>query len=249
MFNKNGKGLFNKQSKKSDRTTILDVDSFGVNEAYKLLRTNLLFAMSTRNKKTMTISSSFSGEGKSITSANIAISMAQMGSKVLLVDCDLRSPVQHKVFKIGNEKGVSTVLGKMTTLEESIHKNITTNFDVLPCGPIPPNPSEMVSSNNMKDLIEQLSDKYDYVVLDTAPLNLVSDALALSKLTGGLVLVCRQEVTTYDDLKHAIGSCNMLECDILGMVINSVADDKSGYGRNAYKYKYSKKYGSSYYAN
>ena len=112
----------------------------------KQLRTNIVFAMSVRNTSVIEISSSYPGEGKSITSANVAIAMAQTGAKVLLIDCDLRKSVQHKIFKVENKLGLSSILGKMATFEDCVHKKVTKNLDLISSGPIPPNPSELIAS-------------------------------------------------------------------------------------------------------
>lgn len=234
------------KTEETARATILDVNNFQVVESYKQLRINIMFAMSAKNAKVVEVSSSFPGEGKSITSANIAIAMAQIGVKVLLLDCDLRKSVQHRIFKVENKIGLSSVLGKMETFEKAVNKNIIENLDLITAGPVPPNPSELIASQNMEEFVKKIEDLYDYIIIDTPPINVVSDALELSKYTGGLVLVTRQGVTTYEDVRHAINSAKILNINIFGIVVNGIIEDKfNSYGRYGKYGKYSKygKYG------
>ncbi len=233
------------------RTTILDIKNFNVSEAYKQLRTNLIFTLSARESNIIEFSSSFPGEGKSITAANTAITISQASSKVLLIDCDMRKPVQHKIFNLKNDVGISTVLGKMTKFEETVHKNVVNNLDVLTCGPIPPNPSELITSKKMQGFLEEISSKYEYIVLDTPPINTVTDAMVLSKYCAGLVLVVRHGVASYDDVKRTLTAVKMLDTDVIGFVLNGVEDSKfsgrkyGGYGKK-YGYSYRNHYGYGY---
>ena len=137
----------------------------------------------------------------------------------------------------------------MATFEDCVHKEVTKNLDLISSGPIPPNPSELIASQNMKNFIEEVQKIYDYVIVDTPPIGVVSDALELSQYTGGLVIVTRQGVTTYEDVKRTLGSAKFLNVNILGLVVNGMEDSKfNGYGKyNKYK-KYGKygKYSYSY---
>ena len=155
---------FKSSENQEERTTILGIKNFQVIESYKQLRTNVMFAMSAKDVNVVEFSSSFPGEGKSITSANMAIAMAQTGAKVLLIDCDLRKSVQHKVFKVSNKVGLSSILGKMATLEDVVHKNVAENLDLITGGPVPPNPSELIASKHMEEFIGKVKEVYDYVI-------------------------------------------------------------------------------------
>ena len=234
----------------NDRTTIMNVKDFQVVESYKQLRTNIVFAMSVRNTSVIEISSSYPGEGKSITSANVAIAMAQTGAKVLLIDCDLRKSVQHKIFKVENISREGAFENVSFSLEKGcVHKKVTKNLDLISSGPIPPNPSELIASQNMKNFIEEVQKNYDYVIVDTPPIGVVSDALELSQYTGGLVIVTRQGVTTYEDVKRTLSSAKFLNVNILGLVVNGIEDSKfNGYGKYN-KYKKYGKYSYSYEQN
>lgn len=238
---------FNKNKEKNNfgeaRATILDIKNFRVVESYKQLRTNIMFAMSAKDTHVVSLSSSFPGEGKSVTSANIAIATAQTGARVVLIDCDLRRPVQNKIFSLENKKGLSSVLGRMEKIDDVINKNVVDNMDVITSGPMPPNPSELIVSKNMEEFIKEVDKRYDYVIIDTPPINVVTDALELSKYTGGLVIVTRQGITTYEDVKRTLHSAKLIEVPILGFVVNGIKESKfNGYGykhRYGYKYKYS----------
>lgn len=240
----NGKSNLKIGENDGDRTTILGIKNFQVIESYKQLRTNVMFAMSAKDVNVLEFSSSFPGEGKSITSANMAIAMAQTGAKVLLIDCDLRKSVQHKIFKTNNKIGLSSVLGRMASLEDVVHKNVAENLDLITGGPVPPNPSELIASKHMEEFIGRVKEIYDYVIIDTPPINIVSDALELSQYTCGLVLVTRQGITTYDDVRSALQSAKFLDVNILGLIINGVKEEKfKSYGKYG-KYKKYGKYGN-----
>lgn len=233
---------------RSIRTTIKDVEvPFVVTEAYNTLRTNMLFALSTHNSNIAVISSSFSGEGKSTSAANLAISIGDTDSKILIVDADLRKPTQHKLFKLKNEKGLSSILGGMCKFEDAVNRSVSGNLDVLTAGPIPPNPSQMFMSEKMDEFLKKVSSLYDYVIIDTSPINIVSDALTLSKSAAGVVLVARQGITTFDQIEKAIGSIQFADSDILGVVINYVNYDNGMYSKKGYyKYKYRYNYNYTY---
>lgn len=236
---------------RSKRRTLLDKSiAFQVTEAYKNLRTNLTFALSTKKNKVFAVSSALASEGKSTVAANIAITLAQMDSNVLLIDCDLRKPVQHKVFDLKNERGISSLIGNINTFDEVVHKDVIPHLDIITCGKIPPNPSEMLASESMDELIKEVSHNYDYVILDTPPINIVTDALTLMGKIAGLLLVAQHGSSTYDALEEAIEAVKMSEGSILGVVVNNmpVGGGKFGkYGKYSnYKYKYKYNYNYTY---
>ena len=135
----------------------------------------------------------------------------------------------------------------MATLEDVVHKSVAENLDLITGGPVPPNPSELIASKHMEEFIGKVKEVYDYVIIDTPPINIVSDALELSQYTGGLVLVTRQGITTYDDVKSSLQSAKFLNVNILGLIINGVKEEKfrsyGKYGKYG-KYKKYSKYGS-----
>lgn len=222
-------------------TILTDNVPFSVTEAYNMLRTNLNFTLSTQDNNAFVVSSPLSGDGKSTTAANIAITLAQTKAKVLLVDCDLRRPAQHKMFKLSNEKGLSSILtGKR--LEETVNKGVYENLDIITSGPMPPNPSELLGSSNMQNFLDNVKPLYDYVILDTSPINIVTDALLLSKISAGIMLIVRQNISTYDEIDKAMDSINFVNGNILGVVINSIEENNTKYGRKKYGYGYGYSY-------
>jgi len=215
---------------------------FNVVESYKTIRTNILFTAADSEKKVIAVSSSNPGEGKSTSAANLAIALAQTGSTVLLVDADMRKPVMHRTFKVKNDEGLSTLIIKKSTLENSIKPCTVPKLDILPSGPLPPNPSELLASASFKNLIEMLSKKYEYVIIDTPPVNVVSDAMVIKDVVTGIMLVVRYALTTYDELSACMKQINLAQANVLGFVMNDVHHRRSAAYYNNYKYKY-KKYG------
>lgn len=195
---------------------------FDIVENYKLLRAKLLFIISDSDKKVIAVSSADHGEGKTMTAANIAISLAQAGSKVLLVDGDMRVPTLHKTFNVSNNTGLSTLIIKMSSDSLSLQTDIEKNLDLLPSGPIPPNPSELLSSENFKKVIERLSNNYDYIIIDTPPIGVVSDAVAMKAAVDGYLLVVRHASTTYEKISHCVERIKLSNADLLGFVVNKV---------------------------
>lgn len=235
-----------KKSSYRNHLTLLDDNvPFQVTEAFKTLRTNMVFALSQKASKVLAVSSSLASEGKSTTAANTAITLAQANAKVLLIDADLRKPVQHKIFKLKNKIGLSTLLSGLHSFKEVLNEDVIPNFDVVTCGPIPPNPSEMLGSDNMRVLLDELSKYYDYIIIDTPPINIVTDTLTVLKYIAGVVLVAMQGSTPFDALQHAIDAINFAEGSILGVVLTHV-DMTSGKYNYKYKYKYSSYYSYGY---
>ena len=236
--------LKKKHSSRGKTITLLqDNVPFQVTEAYKTLRTNLLFALSQKETNILAVSSALAGEGKSTTAANTCISLSQTNVKVLLIDADLRKPVQHKIFKLTNQKGLSTLVGGINSLKEVLNENVIPNLDVITSGPIPPNPSEMLASDNMKTLLGELSKYYDYVVIDTPPINIVTDTLTMLDSIAGVMLVAMQGQTPMEALGQAIEAVNFADGSILGVVLTHVDLSMNKYNyKYRYKYKYSYKY-------
>jgi len=222
---------------------------FNVVESYKSIRTNVTFALSTVDKKIFAVSSANPGEGKSTTSANIAIALAQGGNKVLLIDADMRKAVQHKIFGLKNKKGLSSAISKMAQLEECIQKNVMDNLDIMTSGPVPPNPSELLASENMGTILEQLRQEYSMILIDTPPVNVVTDAMELAKNISGIIVVLRYGNTTIEDIEDTIKKIEFAKMNMLGFIMNDVKAKRSSY-YSKYKYKnkyyYKKGYGYGY---
>ena len=239
-----------KSSDEDGHAKLTDKDiPFFIVESYKSIRTNITFSLSTFEKKIFAVSSSNPGDGKSTTSANIAIAMAQSGSKVLLIDADMRKSVQHKIFGIKNKKGLSSAVSKMNTLEDCIQKNVMENLDVLTAGPIPPNPSELLASEQMTAILNELSEKYAVIIIDTPPVNVVTDAMELAKNISGIIMVVRYAVTTDEDLAAAYKKIEFAQMNLLGFIVNSIKHKHHGGYYSKYKYNYKKGYGYGDYGN
>lgn len=217
---------------------------FHVVESYKAIRTNIAFALSTYDNKIIAVSSANPAEGKSTTAANIVIAEAQGGKKVLLIDADMRKPVQHKIFGLVNKRGLSSVISKMCKADDCIHKNVMENLDVMTAGPIPPNPSELLSSEASKKMFEELNEKYSMIIVDLPPVCVVSDAATLSNDVAGLIMVVQYGKTSFDDVTDANKRMELAQMNILGYVLNDIkTKGHSGY-YSKYKYKY--RYNSYY---
>lgn len=210
---------------------------FAVVEAYNTIRTNILFSLSQNNGKVFTISSANESEGKSTTAVNTAISFSQLGSKILLIDADMRKPSIHKKVHITNTKGLSNVLVGFCTFDEAVNE-INPNFDILTAGPTPPNPSEILAGSNIVNLLEALKEKYDYIIIDTPPINIVSDAVVLAPKTDGLVIVIKDSYTYHEEFKSCLSSIEFAKVRLLGVVLNAITPKSSSKYKNKYRYKY-----------
>lgn len=221
--------------------------NFAAKEAYKLLRTNLMFALSDTDEtkgRIIGITSALRGEGKSTTALNLASVLAEQGMKVLVIDGDLRLPSLHHKLKLRAKLGLSNVLISRTEsrnyiLEYEVGKidGRPVCFDVLPAGEIPPNPSELLGSRRMKDTLETLKTKYEFVLLDLPPITAVSDALVVTKMVDGVVMVVRNEYSDTGSLNEAIRQLKQVDGKILGFVFTCADGGRSGY-RKKYKYRY-----------
>ena len=213
---------------KSIRRQILNKNSsFAVQESYKTLRTNVRFFLRGNSCKRICITSGAAGEGKSITLLNLAISMGEDGQKVLLIDADLRRPAQARLLVEKVSPGLSNVLAGLSTAEEAIRKEIYPNLDILFSGDVPPNPSELLGSDKMQELIEDLSQKYDYILVDTPPVSIVSDASIVANLLDGVLLLVWKDRSRKDAVKRAINNLQLTGAKILGFVINGTVLEKS----------------------
>jgi capsular exopolysaccharide synthesis family protein len=200
-----------------------------ISEQYRTIRTNIQFASIDKEFKTLMVTSSGPGEGKSTTVANLAVVLAQQGKRVLLIDGDLRKPTVHYTFKVSNIYGVTNVLTRQTTLKDAVITTKIPDVDVLPSGPVPPNPSELIDSKSMTQLIEEAKSHYDYVLFDTPPINAVTDAQLLSHRVDGVILVISSGKT---EIEGAIKAKELLEnanAKILGTVLNAKEVKKDNY--------------------
>lgn len=200
---------------------------FAVAESYKTIRTNLQFLLANNvGCKTIAVSSPKAGDGKTTNAVNIAIAFSQLGKRILLVDADLRRPSIYKKLKIENTDGLSGVLAGFTTADNAI-VNVNSSFDVLPSGATPPNPSEMLASPAYDRLIETLRLAYDYIIIDTPPVGIVSDALSVANKTDGMIIVVKEKVTQHTDFEKVLDSIKLAGVRILGVVLNSSVTEEN----------------------
>ncbi len=197
-------------------------------EAYRTIRSNIQFSSTDREIKSLLITSSGQEEGKSLTCVNLAVAFAAAESKVLLMDADLRKPNLHKIMKIDKKDGLTNILSKHNDYKGFISKTEVPNLDVLLCGPVPPNPSEMLSSKSMKSLMEQVRNAYDIVIIDTPPVGIVTDAQILSTLVDGVILVVASEKAKVESVRKAKELLQNVNSNILGVILNKVKK-KSNY--------------------
>ncbi len=213
---------------------------FEYREAYKALRTSIMFAIaSAPNKsKSIVVSSSEPNECKSTLSSNLAIALAQMEVKVLLIDADFRNPTQHKIFELSNNRGLAQMIANLTRLEDAVN-HIMPGLDLLTSGSFVPNPSELLGSGNMADLLKRLENAYDYIIIDTPPINVVTDALMFADMTCGILLAVRQNETNQLSLSKVIESINLTNINILGAVLTADQGSRiKKHTRGTYSYRY-----------
>lgn len=223
-----------------NKVVLPDVQSkvpFSIIEAYKNIRTNIISLLSKSGSNILAITSPNASEGKSTTSVNIAITLAQLNKKVLLLDADSRRPTIHKKLKIENQKGCMNILCGEIGIEDAIvHYN--DYLDVLPSGSKVKNPSELFSSEDFDDLLAQLKDRYDYIVLDTPPINPVSDALIIAQKCEALFMIIRTSVTTYEAFEKAYEGLKVLDINLTGVIMNGSDSTQKYLYKNRYKYRY-----------
>lgn len=203
-----------------------------VSEAYRSLRTNIIFSRPERTPKTLVMTSPTPGDGKSTTSANLALTLAQQGVRCLLVDADLRRGVLNGVFGVPREPGLTNVIFGNAKLEEAVRSvdvGEGVALDVLGTGTIPPNPAELLASPRMQALLEEFSARYEAVILDAPPLNLVTDAALLGTYADGVILVSRAGVTARNAVVYAIEQLTTVRAPLLGLVLNDIDQKKEQY--------------------
>ncbi len=235
------KKLFNKGNHKKVQNSTMslsDKSKFAIVESYKAARTNIMFSLSAVKQKMFAVTSYSKGEGKSTVSANLAISFSKMEKRVLLIDCDLRRPNMHNIFKVDNASGLSNVVGNMVDFEDAVNREVLPNLDILSSGTIPPNPSELMCSSTFIDLIQQVSDEYDYIIFDTPPIGVVADALLLKNFIAGFVVVVRERSTTHGDLQKLLDSIKLADSKAIGLLEVGCSYDSKRRKKGYYYYQY-----------
>ena len=221
-----------------DNANISSDLKFRIEEAYKSIRANIMFSVVKKGCKIIVVSSSLPNEGKTTTTVNLAASISQADQRVLLIDGDLRKPKIHQYFSVSSAPGLTDYLSDVASARHKmdifgiIHPTKYENLSVITSGTIPPNPAELLGSDFMRDFLNGISKDFDYIIIDTPPLNVVSDALPLIRESDGIVLVVRDNQTTHPELQKALSSLEFIDAKILGFVVNFV-ESKAGKGNGA----------------
>jgi len=206
-----------------------------VAEACRTIRTAIYFGAPKDRCRTVLVTSPASSDGKSTMASNLAITMAQAGKRVLLVDADLRLPTQHAIFGIRHEYGLSSVLDGKVTLDQAVQPTAVSGLEVLPCGPKPSNPAEVLNSSMFNELLEVLSERYDQVIIDSPPVMGIADARIIAAACDVTILVLRADKSTRRMSELARDGLGSVGANLLGIVINEVEpSDGNGYGYHGY---------------
>lgn len=199
-----------------------------VSEAYRRLRTNLMYSSVDKKLKSVIITSPDMQDGKTVTACNLAISMATTENKVLLIDADLRKPNIHNQFNMENRIGLTNIIMEESDLDEALHEfDDIQNLEILTAGTLPPNPSEILASNKLKEFIRYISNIYDIVIIDTPPLCYVSDGIILAGMVDGVILTVSAQVTKINHAQTAVKALRNVDASILGVVMTKIKRKKT----------------------
>jgi len=223
-------------SRKNNLITFLNPKS-NIAEAYRVLRTNVQFSSVDKKLKTLVMTSAIPGEGKTTSICNMAVTFAQAGHKVLLIDGDLRKPAVHKVFGEKIDKGLSLAITNLVNYKSHIIHSEISKLDLLLAGPIPPNPAELLSSNNFKTLLEILEKSYDYIFIDSPPVSPFTDAVIMSTITDGVILVVSSGKADKEVILYSYNLFKNINVKVIGVILNNL-DVKSRTNYNYYYYNY-----------
>ena len=205
-------------------------------EAYRVIRTSVQFAQAGKELKTIAITSCTPNEGKSMTIANLAIVLTQAGKSVLIMDCDMRNPTVHKNFNLSNKVGLSSCISMGTAVADAVQATGIEGLDALTAGVIPPNPSELLGSERMQNILQRAQEEYDYVLIDTPPVLPVTDSLVLGSMVDGLILVIDSGEIKVEMAREVKNQLVHAGANILGVVLNKVRSEHHGYGYGYYYY-------------
>ena len=224
---------------------LTESDDFQFVESYKALRTNLLFSLPVKegnNCRKLLFTSASPADGKSTTTVNLALTLAETETRVLLIDADMRKPTVHRYFSMDNRVGLSNLLSGMNQKAECIQAVPQfPNLSVIPSGILPPNPSELLGSSAMEKLLNELEKSYDFILLDTPPVNVVTDALSIAGKMDGVALVVAFGKTTLPEAEQAVEALRFANANVLGTILNRVVKNKhsrfSKHGYESYNYQ------------
>jgi protein-tyrosine kinase len=205
-------------------------------EAYRTLRTNIEFAALDEPRRSLVVTSASSGEGKTTTVANFGIVAAQAGSRVCLVDSDLRRPALHRLFDLQNDRGLTTAVVEGVPFAQAAQQTRVPNLSVLTSGPIPPNPAELVGSRRMGELLRGVASDFDLVLCDTPPVISVADGVAMAAQADGVIVVVKVGTVPHDVVRRAIDQIDAVQGRVVGVLLNNVDLRRDGYGYTYYRY-------------
>lgn len=241
--------IFKKKSKHSGpllRVTDSTV-SFKFKEAFNRLAVNLMYSITKKGVKRVLFTSSSSGEGKSMDSYNVASTLAMSGKKVILIDLDLRKPVIHKYAKLNKDKGIVDILCGLVPTSDAIKRDETAGMDIITAGRNAVNPLKLFASDFLSEMMQELENKYDWIIIDTPPIGVVSDANMIVPFTDGVVVVIDQKETRYPQIEDVLSSLQIAGANIIGTVLNNspMDSDTNAYRRKYYGYHYYSGYGDT----
>ena len=207
-------------------------------ESFRGIRTGILFSAADTVPQILLVTSAGPSEGKTICASNLAVTMAQAGSRVLLLDCDMRRPRIHKIFQTGRDIGVSSILIMKEAIKNAIIPTGIENLDMIAVGPIPPNPSELIGSKKMKQFLDSLRSDYERIIIDSPPITAVTDSVILSQMIDGVIVIIRAGDTPRPVVQNGIAQLNAVNARILGAVLNGVKTGRDSYYYYQYHYYY-----------
>ena len=244
LFKKN-KGRQNNTNPNDEMTVLTEQSPWAIQEAYKVLRTNILFSLPGEGHRVIAVTSAFSSDGKTTNAVNMAIAMGKLDKRVLLIDCDMRKPSVGNMLGIHAIPGLSETLAGLNKLEDVIQHDEEVDIDVITAGSIPPDPTLLLQGGAMSGLLEKVREEYDYVILDFPPVTTVTDAVLLADSVDGYLIVVRHRRTDYRAVVDTVDQLQFAKAAIIGFIYNdySLENKKYSYGYGKYR---SRGYGYGY---
>ncbi len=224
---------------KIERSINTEALGFQIRESYKTARTNIAYSIIKKGCKKIAFTSSFKSEGKTVTAMNVASALSQqVDTKVLVIECDLRRPQVHSALKLTPAPGLTNYLNDECSMEDIIKPTKLPTLKAICYGAVPPNPSELLASDAMHDLVKTLEKEYDYIIFDTPPIGVVIDAVPIIKSSDGVVVVVKNNVTTYPQLNKTLDTLKRSGGKTLGIIVNKVKPTETRKGKSDYSYGY-----------
>jgi capsular exopolysaccharide synthesis family protein len=198
-------------------------------ESFRGIRTGILFSSADTDPQVILVTSAGPSEGKTLCASNLAVTMAQAGARVVILDCDMRRPRVHNVFRVSRDTGISNILVGNSEIEEVVISGLVENLSIIPCGPIPPNPSEILGSKKMISFLEILRKTYNRIIIDTPPITAVTDSAVIAQHVDGVIVVIRAGETPRQIVENGVGKLKSVNAHILGAVLNGIDTGRDSY--------------------